>query len=183
MIYRSVSRASGSAIQWRLSARGPSATRCSRGSGGSGRASALSEERRFRGRPSTTTHSGRSARAFGRAWCRTQGGLVWLDRLETGSLARHGFGAKVKRAVEQRREVPRRLGVQGDGPNRSAKLLESSFGRQEGRCSCPRPPGVPSHRPRRLSRTRPASRRRGYRLLLIRIGPGRSEKKMDAAMS
>ncbi len=51
-------------------------------------------------------------------------GPVWLDRVETGSLARYGFGAEVKRAVEQRRETLRRLGVQPDDPSRSAKLRE-----------------------------------------------------------
>jgi type IV secretory pathway VirD2 relaxase len=52
-------------------------------------------------------------------------GPVWLDRVETGSLARYGFGAEVKRAAEQRREALRRLGVQPDDPNRSAKLREA----------------------------------------------------------
>jgi hypothetical protein len=39
-------------------------------------------------------------------------------------LAPYGFGAEVKRAVDQRREVLRRLGVELDDPNRSAKLRE-----------------------------------------------------------
>ncbi len=39
-------------------------------------------------------------------------------------MARYGFGAEVRRAVEQRREVLRRLGVQPDDPNRAAKLRE-----------------------------------------------------------
>src|SRR5580658_423810 len=51
-------------------------------------------------------------------------GPVWLDRVETGSLAPYGFGAELKGAVEQRREALRRLGVQADDPNRSAKLRE-----------------------------------------------------------
>jgi type IV secretory pathway VirD2 relaxase len=51
-------------------------------------------------------------------------GPVWLDRVEAGSLAPYGFGAEVKRAVDQRREVLRRLGVELDDPNRSAKLRE-----------------------------------------------------------
>jgi type IV secretory pathway VirD2 relaxase len=51
-------------------------------------------------------------------------GPVWLDRVETGSLAPYGFGAVLKRAVGQRREALRRLGVQPDDPNRSAKLRE-----------------------------------------------------------
>jgi hypothetical protein len=51
-------------------------------------------------------------------------GPVWLDRVETGSLARCGFGAEVRRAVEQRREALRRLGVEPDDANRPAKLRE-----------------------------------------------------------
>jgi type IV secretory pathway VirD2 relaxase len=51
-------------------------------------------------------------------------GPVWLDRVETDSLAPYGFGAELKRAVGQRREALRRLGVQPDDPNRSAKLRE-----------------------------------------------------------
>src|SRR5580658_4636532 len=51
-------------------------------------------------------------------------GPVWLDRVEAVSLARYGFGAEVRRAVEQRRETLRRLGVEPDDPNRSAKLQE-----------------------------------------------------------
>jgi hypothetical protein len=39
-------------------------------------------------------------------------------------LARYVFGAVVKRAVEQRREALRRLGVEPDDPNRSAKRRE-----------------------------------------------------------
>jgi YD repeat-containing protein len=56
-------------------------------------------------------------------------GPVWLDRVETGSLAPYGFGAELKGAVAQRREALRRLGVQPDDPNRSARLLE--IGRRE----------------------------------------------------
>jgi len=51
-------------------------------------------------------------------------GPVWLDRVETGSMARYGFGTEVRRAVERRREALRRLGVEPDDPNRSVKLLE-----------------------------------------------------------
>jgi hypothetical protein len=39
-------------------------------------------------------------------------------------LAPYGFGAELRRAVELRREALRRLGVQPDDPNRSAKLRE-----------------------------------------------------------
>jgi hypothetical protein len=51
-------------------------------------------------------------------------GPVWLDRVRTDALAPYGFGAELKRAVEQRREALRRLGVQPDDPNRSTKLRE-----------------------------------------------------------
>ncbi len=51
-------------------------------------------------------------------------GPVWLDRVKTDGLAPHGLGAEVKRAVEQRREALRRLGVDPDDPSRSAKLRE-----------------------------------------------------------
>src|ERR1019366_4789276 len=51
-------------------------------------------------------------------------GPVWLDRVEAGSLAPYGFGAELKGAIAQRREALRRLGVQPDNPNRSAKLRE-----------------------------------------------------------
>jgi hypothetical protein len=51
-------------------------------------------------------------------------GPVWIDRVKTDSLAPYGFGAELRRAVEQRREALRRLGVQPDDPNRAAKLRE-----------------------------------------------------------
>jgi type IV secretory pathway VirD2 relaxase len=51
-------------------------------------------------------------------------GPVWLDRVQTDSLAPYGFGAELKRAVERRREALRRLGVQPDDPNRSARLRD-----------------------------------------------------------
>ena len=51
-------------------------------------------------------------------------GPVWLDRVQTDSLAPYGFGAELRVAVEQRREALRRLGVQPDDPNRSARLRE-----------------------------------------------------------
>ena len=51
-------------------------------------------------------------------------GEVWLDRLESGSVAPYGFGAAVKRAQEQRRAALRALGVTPDGPNRAEKLQE-----------------------------------------------------------
>ena len=49
-------------------------------------------------------------------------GPVWLDRVKTDSLAPYGLGAELQRALEQRREALRQLGVQPDDPNRSAKL-------------------------------------------------------------
>jgi type IV secretory pathway VirD2 relaxase len=51
-------------------------------------------------------------------------GPVWLDHVPTDALAPYGFGADVKRAVDQRVEALRRLGVQPDDPNRSARLRE-----------------------------------------------------------
>ena len=39
-------------------------------------------------------------------------------------MAPYGFGAELKRAVEERREALRRLGVEPDDPSRSAKLRE-----------------------------------------------------------
>jgi type IV secretory pathway VirD2 relaxase len=51
-------------------------------------------------------------------------GPVWLDRVQTDALAPYGFGADLKRAVEQRSEALRRLGVRPDDPNRSARLRE-----------------------------------------------------------
>ena len=51
-------------------------------------------------------------------------GPVWLDRVEAGSLAPYGFGAELKAAIAQRRDALRRLGVQPDDPNRSAKLRD-----------------------------------------------------------
>ena len=52
-------------------------------------------------------------------------GPVWLDRLRTDSFAPYGFGAEgAKRAVEQRRDALRQLGVQPDQPNRIAALRE-----------------------------------------------------------
>jgi type IV secretory pathway VirD2 relaxase len=51
-------------------------------------------------------------------------GPVWLDRLETETLARWGLGADVRQAVADRREALRRLGIGPDDPDRVAKLRE-----------------------------------------------------------
>jgi type IV secretory pathway VirD2 relaxase len=51
-------------------------------------------------------------------------GTVWLDRVKTESLAPYGFGAELRRAVEQRRDALRQLGVQPNDPDRTAKLRE-----------------------------------------------------------
>ena len=51
-------------------------------------------------------------------------GPVWLDRVETQTLACWGLGADVRQAVAERREALRRLGVEPDDPNRVAKLSE-----------------------------------------------------------
>ena len=60
-------------------------------------------------------------------------GPVWLDRLETETLARWGLGADVRQAVADRREALRRLGIRPDDPHRDAKLSEmerSAVGRE-----------------------------------------------------
>jgi type IV secretory pathway VirD2 relaxase len=51
-------------------------------------------------------------------------GPVWLDRVSTEALAPTGFGADVKRAVAQRAEALRGLGVQPGNPNRSTQVRE-----------------------------------------------------------
>jgi type IV secretory pathway VirD2 relaxase len=51
-------------------------------------------------------------------------GPVWLDRIDTASLAPHGLGAEVHRAIERRREALRHIGIAPDDPNRMAKLRE-----------------------------------------------------------
>jgi hypothetical protein len=60
-------------------------------------------------------------------------GPVWLDRVDTQSLARYGFGADVREAIVERRESLRQLGIGPDDPNRHAKLSEverSAVGRE-----------------------------------------------------
>jgi type IV secretory pathway VirD2 relaxase len=51
-------------------------------------------------------------------------GETWLDRVDAGLLAPHGFGAEVARAQARRHEVLRQVGIHPDDPNRSAKLAE-----------------------------------------------------------
>jgi hypothetical protein len=51
-------------------------------------------------------------------------GPVWLDRLKAESLAPYGFGAELRQAIAQRREVLRQIGVRPDDPNRGAQLRE-----------------------------------------------------------
>jgi len=51
-------------------------------------------------------------------------GPVWLDRIDTASLAPHGFGAEVHRAVERRTRALRQIGILPDDPDRFAKLRE-----------------------------------------------------------
>jgi type IV secretory pathway VirD2 relaxase len=51
-------------------------------------------------------------------------GPVWLDRVETKTLAHWGLGADVQQAVAERREALRRLGIGPDDPNTKAKLRE-----------------------------------------------------------
>jgi hypothetical protein len=51
-------------------------------------------------------------------------GPVWLDRVATDSLAPYGFGAELRRAVEQRCEALRRLGLQPEDPDQSARAAD-----------------------------------------------------------
>ena len=51
-------------------------------------------------------------------------GPVWLDRVETKTLAHWGLGADVQQAVVARSEALRRLGIGRDDPDRVAKLRE-----------------------------------------------------------
>ncbi len=53
-----------------------------------------------------------------------QRGPVWLDRVETKTLAHWGLGADVRQAVAERREAMRRLGIGPDDPDQFAKLRE-----------------------------------------------------------
>ncbi len=70
-------------------------------------------------------------------------GDVWLDRIEADSMSPYGFGAEVRRAQEQRREVLRALGVRPDDPDRWEKL------RGVGRDSAHRGPKAWIRAPRR----------------------------------
>jgi hypothetical protein len=51
-------------------------------------------------------------------------GPVWLDGVETKTLAYWGLGADVRQAVADRHEVLRRLGIGPDDPDRVAKLRD-----------------------------------------------------------
>jgi type IV secretory pathway VirD2 relaxase len=51
-------------------------------------------------------------------------GPVWLDRIDTASLAPYGLGAEVHRAIERRRNALRHIGIAPDDPNRFTKLRE-----------------------------------------------------------
>jgi type IV secretory pathway VirD2 relaxase len=51
-------------------------------------------------------------------------GPVWLDRIDTASLAPYGLGAEVHRAIERRRDALRHIGIAQGDPNRFAKLRE-----------------------------------------------------------
>jgi type IV secretory pathway VirD2 relaxase len=51
-------------------------------------------------------------------------GLVWLDRIEIGSLAPFGFGAALRGLIERRGEALRQLGIEPHDPKRSAKLRD-----------------------------------------------------------
>jgi hypothetical protein len=49
-------------------------------------------------------------------------GPVWLDQVDETPLARWGFGAKVRRAIDQRHDALRALGIAPDDPRKDAKL-------------------------------------------------------------
>jgi hypothetical protein len=51
-------------------------------------------------------------------------GPVWLDQVDSASLAPWGFGADVGSAVDQRREALRALGIAPGDPRMKAKLQE-----------------------------------------------------------
>ena len=51
-------------------------------------------------------------------------GPVWLDRIDTASLAPYGLGAEVHLAVERRHDALRHIGIAPDDPNRLAKLRD-----------------------------------------------------------
>lgn len=51
-------------------------------------------------------------------------GPVWLDRVDAAVLAPWGFGAKVARALDARRNALRALGIAPEDPRRDAKLRE-----------------------------------------------------------
>ena len=51
-------------------------------------------------------------------------GPVWLDQVDEAPLARWGFGAQVRRAIDQRRDTLRALSIAPDDPRRDAKLRE-----------------------------------------------------------
>ena len=51
-------------------------------------------------------------------------GPVWLDQVDAAALAPWGFGAEVRRALDQRRDALRALGIAPDDPRRDAKLRE-----------------------------------------------------------
>jgi type IV secretory pathway VirD2 relaxase len=51
-------------------------------------------------------------------------GPVWLDQVDEVPLARWGFGADVRLALEERREVLRGLGIAPDDPRRDPRLRE-----------------------------------------------------------
>jgi hypothetical protein len=52
------------------------------------------------------------------------GGPVWLDRIKVAELAPYGFGAEVRRAVDRRREVLLKFGIQPDDPTSVSKLRD-----------------------------------------------------------
>jgi hypothetical protein len=76
-------------------------------------------------------------------------GPVWLDTLDVARLAKNGFGAELRAAMERRGQVLRELGIAPDDPERGAKisnLPQRAVGREIARQSGERflesaPPG------------------------------------------
>jgi len=95
-------------------------------------------------------------------------GPVWLDRLETETLAYWGLGADMRQAVAERGEALRRLGIEPDDPDRVAKLrdlesraLGAEIAARSGLTFLAWVPGGPVRRLTRATRPERATRRRG----------------------
>jgi type IV secretory pathway VirD2 relaxase len=66
-------------------------------------------------------------------------GPVWLDRIDTASLAPYGLGAELHRAIDRRRDALRHIGIADGDPNKFARLRElerRSAGKDVAASSC-----------------------------------------------